>query len=88
MGQQNEKFAHANLTRSVQYFCDAKIYRAAKRLAPTANFLRCNPVDAAMHNRMREQDSRLESIIESNKRIVDEACGYARPADTLSKCIH
>lgn len=66
MGQQNEKVALAISCEGVQNFRDAKIYRTAKRLVPIADFLRCDLIDAAMHNQMREQDSNLESIIAPN----------------------
>ena len=66
MGQQNEKVAHVTLGKTIVNFRDAKIYRTAKRLGDVADFLRCDLVDAAMHNRMHKSDSNLESITVSN----------------------
>ena len=86
MGQQNEKFAHASHARGSKHFCDAKICRAAKRLECDADFLRCNFVDTAMHNQGRGQDSRRESIIRSNRRIVTFRSGTCGRADTLILC--
>lgn len=55
MGRQNEKFARTTRVDLSLEFCDAKYYRAAKRLDRYADFLRCSLVDAAMHNHRRGQ---------------------------------
>ena len=71
MGRQNEKFARMTRVEPSLQFCDAKYYRGAKRLDRYADFLRCDLVDAAMHNHRRGQLGKMESIIDSNERNVD-----------------
>jgi hypothetical protein len=88
MGQQNEKFARMALAWDARYFCDAKIYRVAKCLGDLLISSAAVSSSQPCTIRYVGRSQKLESIIESNERIVGLMQGYATHADILSERVH